>query len=197
MIGRRVAALCATALTLSIAACGADHHSAPAPSSNATLAPNLRVTSTVLSDGETVAMPQVSPRCGGQNRSPDLSWTPGPAGTAAYAVTMFDPDAPVAGGFWHWIAFDIPSASDSLPGGLSAASPDARQATNQMGDARYDGPCPPPGRPHRYIVTVYALKEKIDLPDGAPHTDARSKITADTLATGTLTAHFGTPTGTH
>lgn len=190
MIGRRVAVVCsAAALALSAAACGSDQHSTPAPSSTAT-APTLRVTSSVLTDGGVVALPQVSPRCGGQNRSPDLSWAPGPAGTAAYAVTMFDPDA-AAHGFWHWVVFDVPADRDSLPGGLPAPSPDIRQAANQAGAARYDGPCPPAGEPHRYIVTVYALKNPIALPDGAPNAQVRSQIAADTLATGTLTARFG------
>jgi Raf kinase inhibitor-like YbhB/YbcL family protein len=194
MIGRRVALICSTAVLALTAACGSGQHSTPASSSPASSSPGavptLRVTSDVLTDGGTFAMRQVSIKCGGRNLSPDLTWTPGPAGTATYVVTMVDRDAPVAGGYWHWVAFDIPGTRSSLPVGLVPNSPDARQAVNQAGDAHYDGPCPPPGQRHHYTVTVYALSGTIDLPDGAPNDQVRSKLVGDTLASGTLTASY-------
>ncbi|GAB2566160.1 YbhB/YbcL family Raf kinase inhibitor-like protein [Nocardia heshunensis] len=150
----------------------------------------MSVTSVAMPDGSTVAAAQLLPLCGGHDRSPDLSWSDGPASAESYAVTMFDPDAPF-GGAWHWVAFDIASSITALPEGLPAASPLARQAANSSFQPHYDGPCPPPGLPHRYTVTVYALDTaSLNLPDGADNATARAAIDAHTLATAQLTATY-------
>jgi Raf kinase inhibitor-like YbhB/YbcL family protein len=102
--------------------------------------------------------------CAGGNLSPELVWTDPPEGTKSFAVLAHDPDAPTGGaGFWHWIVVDIPATARSLPQGAGDVSggklpPGARQLETDFGDASYGGPCPPPGAPHRYVFTVYALK---------------------------------------
>lgn len=97
-------------------------------------------------------------RCGGGNQSPALRWHDPPAGTKSYAVTMYDPDAD----FWHWIAYDIAVGAHGLNAGAGTphngdAPGDTEQPRNDFGNAGYSGPCPPPGRPHHYVFTVYAL----------------------------------------
>ena len=95
--------------------------------------------------------------CGGRNASPALHWSGGPPSTRSYVLTVFDPDAP-GGGFWHWIAYDIPATTQALDANAGAQPSDSlRFATNGFGHVRYDGPCPPPGKPHRYVFTLYAL----------------------------------------
>jgi len=98
--------------------------------------------------------------CKGGNRSPQLSWHDAPAGTRSFAITMFDQDAP-GRGWWHWALAGIPSNVDSLPENASASGfltkLGAVQARNDFDTDGYGGPCPPPGKPHRYIITVYAL----------------------------------------
>ncbi len=112
--------------------------------------------------------------CMGQNMSPELSWKGAPEGTKSYAVTMYDPDAPTGSGWWHWVVYNIPASTTSLPAGAGDASKNllptgATQGNTDFGTPGYGGPCPPPGsKDHHYQITVYALKvEHLDLPAGA------------------------------
>jgi len=93
--------------------------------------------------------------CSGQNLAPALHWYNVPAGTKSFAVTITDVDAPVAGGFHHWIVYNIPRHVTSLEG---HGSNPFSEGTNDFGTVGYGGPCPPPdGQVHHYIFTVYAL----------------------------------------
>jgi len=112
--------------------------------------------------------------CAGENVSPALEWKNPPAGTKSFAVMVHDPDAPTGGaGFWHWIVFNIPAETTSLPEGAGAAAGTALpkgavQWKNDMGMPGWAGPCPPPGTKHHYNFTVYPLKvDKLDIPPGA------------------------------
>jgi|SRR5579859_1014858 len=91
--------------------------------------------------------------CHGDNVAPTLEWTGVPAGTKSFAFTINDVDAPVAGGFHHWVVFNIPGNVDELHN-----NPPYDQGTNSYPTVGYGGPCPPPdGQIHHYIFTVYAL----------------------------------------
>jgi Raf kinase inhibitor-like YbhB/YbcL family protein len=108
----------------------------------------------------------------GDNISPELHWENAPAGTQAFAVTMYDKDAPTGSGFWHWLAFNIPANVTELKadaGNLSKnlAPAGTIQSSNDAGMPGYLGPAPPPGPIHEYIITVYALKTKIALDKSA------------------------------
>jgi Raf kinase inhibitor-like YbhB/YbcL family protein len=110
--------------------------------------------------------------CTGQNISPQLSWENPPEGTQFYAVTMFDKDAPTGGGFWHWVIFNIPASVTELKSGAGEiakklAPKEAIQSITDVGKPGYAGPCPPAGAPHQYLITVYALKAKIELDKNA------------------------------
>src|SRR5258708_23844905 len=101
--------------------------------------------------------------CSGKNQSPALSWKNAPAGTKSFALTMYDPDAPTGSGWWHWVIYDIPASATSLPAGAgdpkgSVAPAGSVQGNTDFGMPGYGGPCPPPGAPHPYIFTLYALK---------------------------------------
>ncbi len=126
--------------------------------------------------------------CDGEDRSPALAWHGAPAGTQAWALVCEDPDAPR--GTWdHWVLYDLPAAAAGLPGGVPAnATLDngARQGLNGWGRTGWGGPCPPPGRPHRYVFRLYALSAPTGLPARAAKADLLRAIEGRVLATAEL-----------
>jgi Raf kinase inhibitor-like YbhB/YbcL family protein len=136
--------------------------------------------------------------CPGQNVSPALSWSGAPAGTKSFVVTTYDPDAPTGSGFWHWVVYNIPASTTSLPAGAgdpkSGALPaGSTQGNTDLSQPGYLGPCPPKGdKPHRYIFTVYALKTaKLELPANASAAMVGFNVHGNQLAKATLTAKWG------
>ena len=128
-------------------------------------AASFTLTSSELREGQKLALAQVSGifGAGGQDASPQLTWSGFPAGTKSFAVTMYDPDAPTVSGFWHWAVVNIPGSVNHLPSGAGEESgtrlpPGAMQLPNDARMARYLGAAPPPGHGrHRYILAVHAL----------------------------------------
>ncbi|TMC73591.1 MAG: YbhB/YbcL family Raf kinase inhibitor-like protein [Chloroflexi bacterium] len=116
-------------------------------------AASFSLTSSDLREGEKLAMPQVSGifGAGGQDVSPQLSWSGFPSGTKSFVVTMCDPEAPTVSGFWHWAVVNIPGNVTELPTGAGDES----------------GSRLPPGAGHgrhRYIFAALALEaEKIEI----------------------------------
>jgi Raf kinase inhibitor-like YbhB/YbcL family protein len=134
--------------------------------------------------------------CTGENHSPALTWTAGPEGTQSYAIVMHDPDAPTGVGFFHWIAVDLPAGTTSLAENASATEggmpPGTIQAYTDFGAAGYGGPCPPPGGPHRYEITVYALDvPSLGVQAGATGALTRFMLAGHTLALGRAVATYG------
>jgi Raf kinase inhibitor-like YbhB/YbcL family protein len=108
----------------------------------------MKLTSTAFAEGQ--AIPKLY-TCDGKNVSPPLAWTGVPAAAKVLALMVDDPDAP-GGDFTHWIVFNLPPSTHSLPEGAKLAS----QGLNDFAKLGYGGPCPPNGR-HRYIFHLYAL----------------------------------------
>jgi Raf kinase inhibitor-like YbhB/YbcL family protein len=128
-------------------------------------AASFTLTSSDLREGDKLAMPQVSGifGAGGEDVSPQLSWSGYPSETRSFVVTMFDPDAPTVSGFWHWAVVNVPGGVTSLPTGAgdeagSGLPPGAFQLPNDGRAARFIGAAPPEGHgKHRYIFSVHAL----------------------------------------
>jgi Raf kinase inhibitor-like YbhB/YbcL family protein len=126
--------------------------------------------------------------CDGEDASPDIAWSGAPAGTAAFALLVDDPDAR---DFVHWTVLDFAGAeSGSLPAGFSA-SPDApQQGTNDFGRIGWGGPCPPSGT-HRYRFVLHALGAPLALPGAPGGHDVRDALGgADVLAQATLEGRY-------
>jgi Raf kinase inhibitor-like YbhB/YbcL family protein len=126
------------------------------------------LTSKSFKDGDYLAQEHVLSEnfgfgCAGGNVSPQLSWSGAPDGTKSFAITCYDPDAPTGSGFWHWVVVNIPADVTSLAAGASggALPAGALETRTDTGQPGYAGPCPPEGdHPHRYIFTVFAVKEE-------------------------------------
>lgn len=122
--------------------------------------------------------------CNGPDRSPALTWTHVPLGTRAFALLCDDPDAPM--GTWdHWVIYNIPGSAKGLIEGLVASEhlPDGTlQGVNSWGRTGYGGPCPPPGKAHRYFFRLYALDAPLPLGAGATKAQVLAAAEGRTLA---------------
>ncbi|HET7433285.1 MAG TPA: YbhB/YbcL family Raf kinase inhibitor-like protein [Thermoanaerobaculia bacterium] len=99
--------------------------------------------------------------CHGENVSPELEWSGAPSTTQSFVMVLDDYEARGGDGFVHWVAYNIPATSTSIPANAGASEPEltggGRHAYNDFLRRRYDGPCPPEGAPHKYRFTVYAI----------------------------------------
>jgi len=159
----------------------------------------IRLASTDWHDGGTVPIRNVfnESGCDGENFSPEFHWSGLPEGAKSLALTIFDPDAPTRGGWWHWVVFNIPVTAGGLPGGAGDKRANRMpsgsvQCRNDYGGPGYGGPCPSPGTTHRYVAKVYALNvEKLSLGADPSSGSAARQIAAHSIATAQLTVKFG------
>jgi len=157
------------------------------------------LTSPDISNGKKIAAAQVfnSFGCSGNNVSPALSWSNPPAGTKSFALLAYDPDAPTGSGWWHWVAYNIPADVTSLPAGAgdpkkNLMPPNAVQGRTDFGTPGYGGPCPPPGKAHRYYFRLYALKvPKLEVPADATAALVGFSVNANSLGKAEIMGLYG------
>jgi Raf kinase inhibitor-like YbhB/YbcL family protein len=157
------------------------------------------LSSPVLKAGGTMGEAQVFNGfgCQGGNVSPALSWSNPPAGTQSFALMVHDPDAPTGSGWWHWIVYNIPATTTSLPAGAGGAQSTslpagAVQGRTDFGTSGYGGPCPPPGKPHHYYFRLYALKvAKLDVPKDATAAFIGFNVQGQSLGSAELLGMYG------
>ena len=90
----------------------------------------------------------------------------------------------------------IPATVTQLPANASASGVlrkmGAVEARNDFDTDGYAGPCPPPGKPHRYVITVYALNSSdLRLRQGRPALMFEHEIRTTTLASAQLVFTYG------
>ena len=123
--------------------------------------------------------------CDGTDISPHLAWFNVPLGTVEIVLEMHDPDAPVSGGWTHWIVYNISPDITSIE--IDSVPEGSKQARNSFGRAPYGGPCPPSGT-HRYIFTLYALDTNLDSVSNLR--DLHNKIDGHVLGEAKLTGLY-------
>lgn len=150
---------------------------------------SFSVKSAAFPDGATIPKNYT---CDGADVSPPLEWSGAPAGTKTLALIADDPDAPI--GTWtHWIAWNI-LPDHALPEGvqkIEALSDGMRQGKNDFRRIGYGGPCPPPGKPHRYFFRLYAVDTRLDLKAGAFRSELESAMKSHILAQIQLVGRYG------
>ncbi len=166
---------CAVVALAVLTACGSDDKKSASPSTTtATVAPTtttpapapkIVVTSTAFENNQPIPR-QYS--CDGGSATVPVAWSGIPTEAKSVAVEVHDPDAPIPGGFLHWLVLGLPPTDGSVP----PVPADARQ------DPEWRGPCPPAGSaPHHYRFTVYALDKDVQTRDDlADATIAKSTL---------------------
>ena len=136
--------------------------------------------------------------CTGKNISPALTWKNAPKTAKSYAITVYDPDAPTGSGWWHWLAYNIPSQTTSLEAGAGVVDSNLLpagtvQGRTDFGNNAFGGACPPVGdKPHRYIFTIHALNtDKIELPTDASAAMIGYMLNVHRIAKASFTAKYG------
>lgn len=151
----------------------------------------LQLTSSAFNESEVIPVKYTGK---GENVSPPLSWSDVPDGTKSFVMIMEDPDAPM--GTWiHWVAYDIPATATSLNEGIpqdALLSDGTKQGMNSFRWIGYGGPNPPPGKPHRYVFSLYAVDLKLeDIPPTANKGTVLKAIQGHVLGWARLTGLFG------
>ena len=133
--------------------------------------------------------------CEGADTSPPLRWTGAPDGVSTFALVVDDPDAP-AGTFVHWTLYDIPGHFTELPADVGTAQRlenlgEAAQGENDFGSIGWRGPCPPAGRPHRYVFRLDARGARLELDPGVAAIELRRAMEGHVVGVAELTGTFG------
>ncbi len=129
--------------------------------------------------------------CDGRDISPPLDWFHPPEGTAAFTLTCEDIDVP-SGTFDHWVMWNIPLESSGILEDVPPADHlphDTKQGQNSFGKLGYNGPCPA-GDEHRYVFTVYALDNMLQIAPGSIKRQVIKAMDGHILARATLTVTY-------
>jgi hypothetical protein len=174
---------------------------APAAAQRPAAPPPMRLISKDISDGKPIAQ-KYTCAAGAEAVSPTLQWVDAPRGTASFALIVHDMEPRPRKGvddILHWMIWNMPGIASSLPEGVSAASgdlPDGSHQTNgfagQNGNFGYRPPCPPQDVPvaHHYAFELFALDEKLDLPEKATRADLLKAMDGHIIGHATIVSPF-------
>ena len=130
--------------------------------------------------------------CIGLDVSPPLRWEGYPLEAESFTLIVEDVDAP-GGVFTHWIIYNIPGSVSMLEEGVekvSVLSSGAMQGLNDFGRIGYGGPCPPAGKPHRYIFKIFALDTMLDVKPAASKNEILKALENHIIGEAELTGIF-------
>jgi Raf kinase inhibitor-like YbhB/YbcL family protein len=142
----------------------------------------LRVSSPAFIDGS--RLPQRY-TCDGEGDEPPVEAGTVPPSTRELVLLVTDPDAP-GGTYVHVTRYGL------SPRGDGAVDHGGSEGENSAGDTGWTPPCPPDDDPaHRYVWSVYALRDPSGLDAGAKPSEVTAALRDGILASGTITARYG------
>jgi Raf kinase inhibitor-like YbhB/YbcL family protein len=142
----------------------------------------LRVSSPAFIDGSRLPMRYT---CDGEGDEPLVQAGTIPTSTRELVLVVSDPDAP-GGTFIHLTRYDV------SPRGVGSVVQGGREGRNSAGDIGWTPPCPPEGDGrHRYVWSVYALRDPSGLEEGASPDEVAAAVREGALANGSITARYG------
>jgi len=118
--------------------------------------------------------------CEGGEMSPPLHITNIPSTAKSLALIVHDPDAPMKGGFTHWVMWNL-----STDGMIAENFKDGEQGLNGMKQTGYKGMCPPTGI-HHYYFKAYALDTKLEITKNTDKAALEKAMSGHILAEGEL-----------
>lgn len=127
--------------------------------------------------------------CDGDNLSPPLQFGNVPEEAQTLAVVVHDPEAPLEGGFTHWVFWNLDANTTEVPEGADLEQMGAVEGTNTLGLTGYTGPCPPTGE-HQYVFRVYALDGTLDIAGGSSLEQLAEAMVGRVVAEGELTGTY-------
>ncbi|MFB3765230.1 MAG: YbhB/YbcL family Raf kinase inhibitor-like protein [Methanotrichaceae archaeon] len=140
--------------------------------------------------------------CKGRNVSPKIglsglnaeSMNAESMNVKSIAIIMDDPDASPET-FTHWVIWNIKPTEvipGSIPNTANVTKPiEAVQGKNSEETIGYFGPCPPPGKPHRYFLRFYGLDSMLDLRPGSNRTGLEKAMVGHVIKQGEAMAIYG------
>jgi len=152
----------------------------------------LGLQSSAFAPNATIPTAYVCADAGGGGKSPPLNWHGTPASAKTFALVVRDPDAP-GGSFVHWVVYDLPANTSKLDADMPNTDKivgGGDQGVNGFGSIGYQGPCPPPGKPHHYHFHLYALDTELELKPGATADDVEQAVKGHALADADLVGIF-------
>lgn len=195
-------AICVSVALISLSTAFAQSSGQPDQQASSDWRHEFRLSSTTFTNGSQLPLSMIlgSNYCtyvsGGQDQSPDLSWTHAPRGTESFVVTLYD----VTAAFTHWGMYNISAKTRNLPenAGVSGSKYGQQVFNDFYLGPEYDGPCPPniyTPYVHDYVITVYALDTCLNLPSSPPNFPASAEtlyraMFDHVLASASIHGHF-------
>jgi len=170
---------------LAILACGCGSAVTDLGTAGRAGASTMQLTSSAFAEGQPIPAKHT---CDAKDVSPALRWSGVPSGAKSLVLIADDPDAP-AGTWVHWVLFDLPPTTSEVPEDLPKSQyipGGGRQGLNDFRRLGYGGPCPPPGRVHRYFFKLYALDRLLELKPGVTRLEVERAMENHVLAQGQL-----------
>ena len=140
----------------------------------------MLLTSSAFGSGEMIPKKYT---CEGENVSPPLEILNVPIEAQSLALVVHDGDAPTAGGWTHWVVFNIDPLTIQIPAGSFPEG--AIEGETSAGVSGYGGPCPPSGT-HHYEFRLCALDSHLALGERAREADLEQAMVGHIISQTTL-----------